>query len=104
MPLAEETEFIFQNFDNFVIMIDDFQIPGDQGYGFDDWCPGNVHAKRFSFPSRPRISVYVPNRRSDQESGARRGCVVLVSPGLKAKVDALDSLVAVDVGALAIDR
>ncbi len=44
LPLVEELEIIARSWSEFVLMIDDFQVPHDDGYGFDDYGPG----KRFT--------------------------------------------------------
>jgi len=84
LPLVDETEFIIRNFDTFAIMIDDFEVPGDSGYAFDDYGIGKCLSLRdFPFHKDSRICTYFPSRPASQESGIRRGCVVLVSPNLK---------------------
>ena len=40
LPLADEIEIISGGWPDFVIMIDDFCVPGDDGYEFDDYGPG----------------------------------------------------------------
>lgn len=93
LPLAEEVELIISRFPKSVIMIDDFAVPGDEGYTFDDYGPGKQLSLRdFPFHKDPRFSVYFPLRPSSQESGNRRGCVVLASHEMKAAVDSLDCL------------
>jgi hypothetical protein len=93
LPLAEETEFIIGNFDTFAIMIDDFEVPDNSGYAYDDYGPGKCLALRnFPFDKDNRIFCYFPSRPANRESGIRRGCVVLVSPNLKDAVDSLDCL------------
>jgi hypothetical protein len=42
LPLQEEIEIILGRFPNFLIMIDDFRVPGDSGYGFDDYGRGKM--------------------------------------------------------------
>jgi len=37
LPLREEIELITANFSSAVVVIDDFQVPDDPGYGFDDY-------------------------------------------------------------------
>jgi hypothetical protein len=94
LPLAEETEFIFSNFDHFVVMVDDFQVPEDSGYKFDDYGPGRtLTLKDFPFDRDARVSTYFPARNSNQESGRRRGCAVLASQSMTPVVDRLDCLV-----------
>jgi hypothetical protein len=97
LPLAEETEFIIRNFNTFVIMIDDFEVPGDPGYSFDDYGPGmQLSLRDFPFHRDNRVVMRFPTRPSGRESGLRRGCIVLVSPNLTKAVDSLDCLQALD--------
>jgi hypothetical protein len=93
VPLAEETELIARKFSTFVIMIDDFQVPNDTGYGYDDYGPGRrLSLRDFPFDSDPRFVFYFPARPSTEESGKRRGCIVLASSDLKDRVDQLACL------------
>jgi hypothetical protein len=93
VPLAEETEVIARKFSSFVLMIDDFQVPNDPGYGYDDYGPGKrLSLRDFPFDSDPRFVPYFPSRHSTEESGTRRGCIVLASPDLKDTVDRLGCL------------
>jgi hypothetical protein len=81
LPLHEEIEIILGRFPNFLIMIDDFRVPGDSGYGFDDYGPGKMLALRdFPFHEDRRMSVYFPTCQSEADTGTKRGCVVLVAP------------------------
>jgi len=94
LPLTEETELIARKLQDFVIMIDDFQVPNDPGYGYDDYGPGKrLSLRDFPFDSDPRFVPYFPARHSTEESGGRRGCIILASPNLKDKVDSLGCLV-----------
>jgi hypothetical protein len=93
LPLAEEIDIIFSRCPTAVVMIDDFEVPGDAGYGFDDYGPGkalvsgyirpaiSAHQLQAFYPSTPSAADYpstpmaavglaVPGR-------LRRGCVVL---------------------------
>ena len=93
LPLAAEIKIIFEKFETFVIMIDDFQVPGDAEYAFDDYGPGKrLSLCDFPFHQDERIVTYVPDRAAIQESGLRRGCVVLASLNLKAILDSLNCL------------
>jgi hypothetical protein len=93
LPLEDETEFIMRNFRSFVIMIDDFEVPGDPGYSFDDYGPGKrLSLSDFPFHTDNRIVSYRPGRPSSRESGIRRGCIILVSSDLKPQVDSVRSL------------
>ena len=40
LPLAEELEIIFSHWHRAVVLVDDFEVPDDPGYGYDDYGPG----------------------------------------------------------------
>ena len=40
LPLRDEVELIFRNWKRAIVMVDDFQVPDDLGYGFDDYGEG----------------------------------------------------------------
>ena len=88
LPLAEELQIIASNFPSSVVMIDDFQVPDDPGYGFDDYGPG----KRLDVDYVVRSGVaefdfFFPALPGSEETGARRGCVVLThNPGMAARL------------------
>ena len=98
LPLKGEIEIIALNWEKFVIMIDDFKVPGDEGYGFDSGQGKflvletiidemKTHGLRAFFPSFP----------SSEETGAKRGCVVLARRGaLSNTISRLGSLRAED--------
>lgn len=93
LPLAEETEYIFSSFKNYVVMIDDFSVSDDDGYTFDDFGVGKQLSLRdFPFHKKPRIHCYFPAKPGREESGSRRGCVVIASETLSSTVDRLGSL------------
>jgi len=93
LPLREEIEYIIRSFSSFVAMIDDFEVPNDPGYAFDDYGIGKCLSLRdFPFHQDKRVSVYFPNRPSQAETGARRGCIVLASPSLALHVSKIGSL------------
>lgn len=94
LPLREELDLIFREFKQFVVMIDDFEVPNDPGYGFDDYGPGKrLSLRDFELHRDNRISCYIPARPSAQESGRRRGVIVLASRSLKSKVDIVKTLI-----------
>jgi hypothetical protein len=80
LPLREELSIIFYAWRDPVVMVDDFEVPGDSGYGFDDYGPG----KRLTLSYLPteEMDSFVPlfpSLRSQDEQGLRRGCVVIAS-------------------------
>ena len=94
LPLREELNLIIQKFEKFVVMIDDFEVPNDPEYQFDDYGPGKrLSLRDFPLHQDNGIACYFPARPSCQESGLRRGVIVLASLGLKGKLDAISSLI-----------
>jgi hypothetical protein len=80
LPLREEVEIITANFPRSVIVVDDFEVPDDPGYGFDDYGAD----KRLSLDyllqaATPALAIYFPVVHSKQETGARRGSVTLTA-------------------------
>ncbi len=94
LPLREEVELITANFSRSVIVVDDFEVPGDPGYGFDNYGAG----KRLSLDyllqaATPSLAIYFPRIGSNEETGVRRGSATLTaSPELEAVLDRLPAL------------
>lgn len=78
LPLRDELEIIFLNWKRPIVMIDDFQVPNSD-YVFDDYGPGKVLNLSYIEPvvSAHNLSVFFPAVNSSEETGARRGSVVL---------------------------
>jgi predicted O-methyltransferase YrrM len=83
LPLAEELEIIAKRWKDFVILVDDFSVPGDHGYGYDDYGYGKaLELKCFDKPiSKADLAIFFPTTSSNQETGARRGWVILCPKG-----------------------
>lgn len=79
LPLAEELEIVLSRLSNVIVMIDDFEVPGDGGYRFDDYGPGKRICLEYLASVRRdhRFSVFFPAAPSSQETGRQRGCCVL---------------------------
>jgi hypothetical protein len=94
LPLAEEIDLVFSRCPLAVVMIDDFEVPWDPGYGFDDYGPGkalvlsyvkpamSAHQLQAFYPSTPAAADYpsTPMAAAGLATSGRlrRGCVVLV--------------------------
>lgn len=93
LPLAEEITTIFANWRRAVIMIDDFAVPGDS-YAYDDYGPGAaLNAEYLDRLGRADMYRFYPSLRADEETGARRGCVVLCNDAhVRDRLMALSSL------------
>lgn len=81
LPLRDEMSFICDNSKDFVVMIDDFKVPGDEGYEYDDYGDDNILEIEYlkDILEKYNISVYFPSLHSSEETGAKRGCVVLTN-------------------------
>ncbi len=83
LPLWEEIDEIFSRHPSPVVMVDDFRVPTDSGFAYDNYGKGkclsvtNLHE---AVTARP--SMFFPKHASADETGARRGCVVLAQGDL----------------------
>jgi len=93
LPLRAELASILEQFQTFVIMIDDFEVPGDPGYSFDDYGPGKQLSLRdFPLHRDEQIVCYVPSAPSSEETGLKRGTVVAASNNIAAEIDGIAEL------------
>lgn len=83
LPLKQEIEIICRNWQEFVIMIDDFKVPGDPGYGYDDYGKGQaLSMENFSTVIHQNgLVAFFPSTSSEKETGAKRGSVILAKKG-----------------------
>lgn len=93
LPLAEEITSIFANWRQSVIMIDDFAVPGDS-YAYDDYGPGAaLDAEYLDRLERTDMHRFYPSLPAAEETGAKRGCVVVCNDvQVKERLMALSSL------------
>ncbi len=83
LPLWEELQILAGAQRDTVIMIDDFQVPSDDGYGFDDYGPGQALTEACLPVSHlSGWSLMYPSARAEDETGWRRGSCVIASPRL----------------------
>jgi hypothetical protein len=90
LPLAEEVAIVAAHWRESVIMVDDFHVPGDVGYRFDDYGGENrldlAYLGGVEALGRLGLAAFFPTLPSAQETGARSGCVVLDSAALAARL------------------
>lgn len=81
LPLRGELRVIFDRMPRAIVLIDDFAIPDDPGYGFGDYGPGAVvNVQYIESSDLPRgIGLFFPRVPSSEESGHRRGAAVLTA-------------------------
>ncbi len=76
LPLAEELAVIDQSWTDYIIMIDDFQVPGDDGYYYDDYGGENVLNDNYLKRTGISFFKFYPVS-SENETGVKSGCIVL---------------------------
>jgi len=101
LPLAQELKIISETWRNYVIVIDDFRVPGDDRYAYDAYGRGkslSLEDFRSVFARHDLVSFF-PRLPSAQETGYKRGCVVLAPAGAIAdRIRELSTLVAKETG------
>lgn len=79
LPLRDELRMLVERFPRAVVLIDDFAVPDDAGYAFDDYGPGAAltidYLKGSSLPASARL--FLPTVPSTEETGHRRGAAVV---------------------------
>ena len=83
LPVVEELDIIGSKWKQFVVMIDDFKVPWDRDYGYDDYYDDRVLELKFlrTAMSKHSLIVYFPAVPAKEETGARRGCIVVAPKG-----------------------
>ena len=80
LPLKEELEIICSNLISFVILIDDFKVPDDKGYAYDDYGSGKALTEEYlDLCNVGPLQKFYPSVPSFEETGARRGWIVLTT-------------------------
>lgn len=80
LPLRDEVLIISRGWSDPIIMIDDFEVPGDPGYGFDDYGNGKRLTRDYiPLAELGDAEILFPTCPSSAEGGLRRGCSVIVS-------------------------
>jgi hypothetical protein len=79
LPLAEEIDIIFTHCPAAVVMVDDFRVPWDADYSYDDYGPEKALTDTYISSAVVTLGLcaHYPSTPARIESGHRRGCVVL---------------------------
>ena len=88
LPLQGEVDIVFSTWRRFVMLIDDFEVPGEPTFGFDTYAdrPLSLDTVRFPFEKLDAPSgVFFPAYKAADETGSRRG-YVLVAGGVRDRV------------------
>ncbi len=76
--LIEEIKLILSNIKQAVVMIDDFKVPGFPDYGYDKYPSGEILDLEYLSPlSNLGLQLFFPTVGPKNETGKKRGCVVL---------------------------
>lgn len=90
LPLREEISTIASHWDEFLILIDDFRVPADPGYGWDIYSAGNSleYSLIADLAASFELRAYYPRVDSSKETGAKRGYIFLASGPISVELDA----------------
>lgn len=80
LPLKEEISIVASRWEKFIVMIDDFQVPGDAGYAHDSY--GTL--KYIDYPrlrERFGLCAWFPAIPSNEDPAGATGCVMLAKEG-----------------------
>ncbi len=72
LPLREEIEIIFGNCPQAVVMVDDFKVPGDDGYRYDTYKNDKSLTMELLDSASIGLTFYFPALRSEFETEAMR--------------------------------
>jgi predicted O-methyltransferase YrrM len=93
LPLREEVTIVVRGWRRAVVVIDDFRVPDDPGYEFDDYGPGKrLEASYLGVEDLAGWEFFYPAAPATTETGPRRGYVVLVCPELVEAVSGIHEL------------
>jgi hypothetical protein len=71
VPLADEFAVIFENWREALVVVDDFRVPHDPGYGYDIYGGVPLSLEEFDLPGAALIAY--PAAPAREETGSRRG-------------------------------
>ncbi len=80
LPLKREIEIILKRWPGALIIIDDFQVPHDTGYGYDEYGKGQALNAAYVKGLDSELLLYYPALKATSETGARRGCCFVCMP------------------------
>jgi predicted O-methyltransferase YrrM len=93
LPLREEVTIVARGWRRAVVVIDDFRVPDDPGYAFDDYGPGKrLDASYLPMEDLAGWELLYPAAPAMTETGRRRGSVVLVCSELVKAVSGIPEL------------
>jgi hypothetical protein len=91
-PLANEFQTIAAHWVDWIVLIDDFMVPDDPGYGYDTHDDISLAVDKLGLDRLPNVHVFWPSARSIDETGMKRGCAILSHGLMTRRVGALTGL------------
>jgi hypothetical protein len=80
LPLRDEYALIQEKFPRAIIVVDDFKVPDDAEYTYDDYAPDMQLTLDYLSPSfTTKPAVFFPAVKAKWETGQRRGSVVITT-------------------------
>lgn len=88
LPLNDEVRMIFEACPKAIVVIDDFKVPSDPGYSYDDYGKGKALTPDYLAEVSEEYCLILryPTSSSSSETGAKRGCCVVTGPSLEAEM------------------
>ena len=75
LPLQEEVDKLFGACDEVVVVVDDCQVPGDEGYGYDHFLGTPLSVDLLELPYDAVVAY--PAASAASETGSRRGTLYI---------------------------
>ncbi len=90
LPLVDELRILEDSALDYAAAIDDFLVPGDDGYGYDTGKGFGAIGPEVVFKAVPRLRrLWVPAAPSETEAGSMRGTGFVASPAMEPLLEAL---------------
>lgn len=86
LPLLEEIKSITSSGLDFVVAVDDFKVPGDQGFSYDQY-QGQPLDWEYIAPVASGLSSFYPGYPGQSETAYRRGFILLATPKLAEMIE-----------------
>ena len=81
LPLIDEIEIIGKSWKKFIIMIDDFEHPNDEGYFYEEYGSGEKISLNLihKIIKKYNLLCFFPTISSSEETGAKKGCILITN-------------------------
>ena len=76
-PLLDEISYIVNNYKNYILLIDDFEVPNDENYGYDSYRGKKLNIKFIRNLLTKNEVIFFPKIPSHKETGRLRGYTII---------------------------